>query len=112
MQSESVISIPPSSFDLNFPVDLDKAEWKLIAERLIVAAQEKGVWTPLKQRELPLNENIMLEDPRQAIVGMISAGYLVYTEDGYWLTQSALKRMLTSQNVLKDLNALKIASMK
>jgi len=106
----AVITIPPNSFDLNFGVHLGKAEWEWIAEKLIAAAKEGGVWMPLKQEELPLNENIMLENPRQAIAEMIAAGYLVYTEDGYWLTQGALSDILGWQKVKKTAQEKAVAS--
>ena len=97
MEESSRISIVPEQIDLSCHPHLGHAEWEWIIEDLIRAAQKKGYWVPLKQKDFCLNKNMILEHPAQPLAEMIIAGWLVYTQDGYWPTPKLLNCILENQ---------------
>ena len=97
MEEGPRITVAPEQIDLSCHPHLGHAEWEWVAKDLIRAAQKKGYWIPLKQKVLTLNKNIIWEHPGQPLAEMIIAGWLVYTQDGYWPTPKLINRILENQ---------------
>lgn len=80
---------------------LGNETWEQIAIVIIKASKRNGYWTPVRQQDLSLDQNFC-GNPCQLIAEMIAEGFLVYTEDGYWLTRKACQYIKNPNRLMED----------